>query len=74
MVTTRFQHLHWPQLGCVTLGNYLISGSFTLCAICQIKALSLQSYVHIQMFPGPHMRDSLETPHLALLEHDLQRM
>jgi hypothetical protein len=29
VVTTRFQHLHWPQLGCFILGNYLIIVSFT---------------------------------------------
>jgi hypothetical protein len=30
MVITRFQHLLWPQLGCLLLGNYLIIGLFTL--------------------------------------------
>jgi hypothetical protein len=30
MVTTRFQHLLWPQPGCLILGNYLMIGSFTL--------------------------------------------
>jgi len=30
MVTTTFQHLLWPQLGCLMLRNYLIIGSFTL--------------------------------------------
>jgi len=30
VITTRFQHLLWPQLGCLILGTYLIIGSFTL--------------------------------------------
>jgi len=28
VVTTRFQHLLWPQLGCLLLGTCLIIGSF----------------------------------------------
>jgi len=29
-VTTTFQSFAWPQLGCLTLGDYLIIGSFYL--------------------------------------------
>jgi len=37
VVTTTFQHLFWPQLGCLILGNYLTIGSFTLPGIPQIS-------------------------------------
>ena len=30
VVATRFQHLLWPQLGCLILRNYLVIGSLTL--------------------------------------------
>jgi hypothetical protein len=36
VVTTTFQHLLWPQLGCFILENYLIVGSCTLLA-CKIQ-------------------------------------
>ena len=29
-ITKRFQHLLWPQLGCLILGNYFMIGSFSL--------------------------------------------
>jgi hypothetical protein len=40
VVTTRFQHLIWPQLRCLILGNCLIIGSFTLYDI----------YIHIYIY------------------------
>jgi hypothetical protein len=43
MVTTRFQHLLWPQLWCLILGNCIITGSFNILRSFQTPVTLYQS-------------------------------
>jgi len=46
MVTTRFQHLLWPQLGYLLFGTYLIIGFCTSISVRRHKSSTVHTAIH----------------------------